>query len=410
MKIGHARVCLSPSQEEFYLIGYRSPTRLEPALGIHDDIYANSFLFDDGTNQVFLFVADFIEFEVEMVREVQAYLSAKYGINAEHVLLAATHNHSSVVGYHKSWYTGKFDQTYYDFLLRAIEEAYLVCCGNRQEAVARYGRQEIHGYYNDRNHPNQDADQEVIVLEFLDKDGKAFAGIVNWAVHSTVIGPSNRYLTSEWAGEVSKRLYDSFGYYPAMLVGAAADCSNRHFRQGKDFDELERVSQGMATEIARIDVTCPIEIGQIASHFESYRIQYDPSQMIERNRSAIARYEKDLETCQDKERQAFVHKEIQKLSEHLDLSEVDLSFDMGVIKFGDLCLVVFPGELDSAFGKSLKEVASGLALIAGYTNGYLGYFMPAEEYGLSFETIGNLVPKGEPERVVDRLRKIIQSV
>ena len=52
MKIGHARICLSPTNDEFYLIGYRSPTRLEPALGIHDDIYANSLLFDDGFKKV----------------------------------------------------------------------------------------------------------------------------------------------------------------------------------------------------------------------------------------------------------------------------------------------------------------------------------------------------------------------
>ncbi|WP_421758014.1 hypothetical protein [Enterococcus casseliflavus] len=44
--------------------------------------------------------------------------------------------------------------------------------------------------------------------------------------------------------------------------------------------------------------------------------------------------------------------------------------------------------------------------MAGYTNGFHYYFLPKEEYGLSFETIGNPVPLGEPEKIII---KMIQS-
>lgn len=47
MKIGHSRRLLTP-KKEFYLIGYRNENRLYPANGVHDDIYANALLFDDG--------------------------------------------------------------------------------------------------------------------------------------------------------------------------------------------------------------------------------------------------------------------------------------------------------------------------------------------------------------------------
>ena len=409
MKIGHARICLSPTNDEFYLIGYRSPTRLEPALGIHDDIYANSLLFDDGFKKVFIFSADFIEFEEDMVKEVQSRLSKKYDLEPDHILFVATHNHSSVVGYHKSWYTGKFNQEYYDFLLESIEKSFLTCLSNLQEAQARFGRKNIYGYYNDRNHKDQDADQEVIVVEFIDDNGVPFSGFVNWAVHSTVISPNNRYLTSEWAGLVSKKLQEKWGYFPAMIVGAAADCSNRNLRRGNDFTELERVSTGMALEISQIPLTNKLQLERIESLFETYRIKYDPSEMKEKNRRAIREYEEELQNCKDKERIAFVKKEIQKLSEFLDLTDVDISFDMGVIDIGDLLLIVFPGELDSKFGKILKDDDKKLSIVMGYTNGYFGYFMPEEEYGLSFETIGSLIPKGEPEKIVSRLKNMIKN-
>ena len=41
-------------------------------------------------------------------------------------------------------------------------------------------------------------------------------------------------------------------------------------------------------------------------------------------------------------------------------------------------------------------------LVFGYTNGYFEYFLPAWEYGLSFETEHTQVPKGEPERICDK--------
>ena len=131
--------------------------------------------------------------------------------------------------------------------------------------------------------------------------------------------------------------------------------------------------------------------------------------MKEKNRQAIREYEKELQNCKDKERIAFVKKEIQKLSEFLDLTDVDISFDMGVIDIGDLLLIVFPGELDSKFGKLLKDDDKKLSIVMGYTNGYFGYFMPEEEYGLSFETIGSLIPKGEPEKIVSRLKNMIKN-
>ena len=45
MNIGHARRKITP-QGDIYLIGYRNlPNRLEPATGVHDDVFANAILF-----------------------------------------------------------------------------------------------------------------------------------------------------------------------------------------------------------------------------------------------------------------------------------------------------------------------------------------------------------------------------
>lgn len=359
MNVGHARFDLTP-KGPFHLIGFRSENRMEPASGVHDPIFCNALLLDDGRQELFLFSADYLEFEESMAEDVKTMLWQKYGIERDCVLLCATHNHNSVVSYHKSWYTGKFDPGYYDFLLQTICRSVEVCRSNAQPAAAKLGRQEILGFYGNRNHPGQPGDNEVLVLHFYSQDGVPFAGIVNWAVHSTVLGGENTWLTAEWAGNVSVKLKDIFGYYPAMVVGAAGDCSNRNQRQGKDFAELERVSSGMAQAIGRISADEEIELDQIR--------------------------------CQT------LYHTIHTADFHLDAKGQ-------VFDLGGLQLIVFPGELGSQFGTALKAAAPKPTLILGYTNGYYEYFLPASEYGLSFETEHCKVPKGEPEKMVRKYQQ-----
>jgi hypothetical protein len=411
MKIGHARCCLSPSKSEFYLIGYRSPSRYEPALGIHDDIFGNALLFNDGERESFLFSADYLEFEEAMVEEVKTLLHQKFGICKDLVFLAATHNHSSIVSYHKSWYTKKFDQEYYDFLLETIVNTFVTCRENAQPASAKYGKQVISGFYGNRNHPGKLADNEVIVVKFFNKLGTAFAGFVNWAVHSTIISPSNRYLTSDWAGSVSKELEKEFGFFPAMIVGAAGDSSNRNERQGKGFEELIRVTEGMASAISKITVHDELSLtkGIVVKTF-AHRIHYNPYEMNEQNKEAIANYKIELATTTDKEDRAFINKEIEKLSEHLELTNVDILLKASVVMLGCLQIFVFPGELGSKFGRELKSSAPGLGIVLGYTNGYYGYFLPDSEYGLSFETIGTLIPIGESEKIIKEFKDALATL
>lgn len=404
MKIGHSRRLLTP-KKEFYLIGYRNENRLYPANGVHDDIYANALLFDDGKKQVFIFNADFLEFEEKMAEEVKTMLHDKYGIDRDLVLLSATHNHSSIVSYHKGWYTNKFDQEYYDYLMDIICECYMECVTSLKEANAKYGKEVILGYYGNRNHPGMPADNEVIVVKFYDENNEPFAGFVNWAVHSTVISADNTYLTAELAGNVSKLLFDQLGFYPAMIVGAAGDCSNRNERQGNDFKELERVSLALAKEIGDIKVDIDIELGDIVVQTLFHTIHHDMKFVHEELKGEIRKLEAAFKAETDEMKKKHLATRIKNVSKELDVHHFHLDAKASIIQMGKVQLFVFPGELGSSFGIELKEQYPNLAIICGYTNGYYEYFMEAKEYGLSFETIGCKVPKGEPEKLIEKFKQ-----
>ena len=357
MKVGCARRDITP-QGDIYLIGYRDlPNRLEPATAVHDDVFANALYFQDGTRELFVLSADVLEFEESMAEEVKTLLSSRYGIDRDLVLLCATHDHTSIAAYHKSWWTHKFDQHYYDWLLETICSCFEECRSNARQATAKVGSQIVTGFYGNRNVPGKLADNEVIVLEFSDEEGVPFAGLVNWAVHSAVVGPDTTELTSELAGLVSKKLEPSLGYFPAMIVGAAGDCSDRNFRQGRGIPEVERTSTALAAEIAAIPVETPVALDRIEVQTLYHTIHHDGFHL-------------DIRGC--------------------------------VISLGGLHLFVFPSEMGSDLGIRMKAACPVQGLVFGYTNGYFEYFLPEREYGLSFETEHTQVPKGEPEKICEK--------
>lgn len=396
MKLGHARYCISPIKKDFYLIGYKSPYRFEVADGIHDDIYCQSLLLEVEDQQTFIVSFDFLELEDEMVEEIKSLVSNTFGINQDLILLTVTHNHSSIMSYHKHWHSGEYDQEYYDFILNTVVQSYQSCLENRQKVVVKYGSENVEGFYSNRNHIGNLADNQVGVYHFINQANQCIAGIVNWAVHSTVLSAKNNMLTGELAGNVSKKLKDYWGIQPLIIVGAAADCSNRYQRKGDDFVELERVSTELAKRISTIEAKKELRIDKIEYQTLSHMVKTD-----------IKKYHKEINNYLEK--QLIEHPGIiNKLKSQLGIEKYELLLQFSVIHLGQLQIITFPGELGSKFGIELKQNClqnNSIGLISAYTNGFHYYFMPKEEYWLSFETIGNPIPEGEPEKIVEKMKQ-----
>lgn len=397
MKVGYSKTCISPKNKEFYLIGYKSPYRFKPAEGIHDDIYCQTILMEISNKLMYIVSFDFLELEQDMVEDIKTRLYDCYGINRDLVLLTVTHNHSSIMSYHKNWHSGIFDQSYYDFVVETVLTSYRDCLDKMQVVSLVYGKETITGYFSNRNHKGKLADNEVSVTKFVNDSNQCVASIVNWAVHSTVLSAKNNTLTSDLAGNVSKKLEEKWGVSPLMIVGAAADCSNRHERLGDDFEELERVSTALADHISRISVHNRLELNEIQYQTLSHTIHHN-----------MIKFHEVIEDFLQSDSPLKNQGLIDKCQEQLKINSYQLDLSFEVIHLGEMQIITFPGELGSKFGRELKNVCKTLGvegIIAGYTNGFNYYFMPKEEYGLSFETIGNPVPPGEPEKIVEKMKQ-----
>ncbi len=402
MRVGNGRVDLTPKDGEvFYLLGYKMPLRNQPAKGVHDPIFGNGILLEEQGQRLFLWSGDLLELPDETAADIKTKLEDTFGIPRDQILLSVTHNHSSIRDFHRDWEFGVYNPEYDAFLMESVLEVYRQCEEHLQEAEAVLGRDLVTGYYSNRNHEGELADNTVTVLKFLNTEGKAFAGIVNWAVHSTAMSGDNLYLTGDLAGNTCTNLQKEWGFFPLFLNGAAGDSSNRFCRQGKDFAELERAAKGLSEKIGKIPCEQKVKLGKLQSLTMSHEIAPD----MEKYKAAI---QKDLEDIASGNKETLDHmpKEhlIGKLEGELKRESFYLNISFQVLDFGDLRIFVFPGELASKFGIYLREQnPQKQVLIAGYTNGFHYYFLNKEEYGLSFETIGNPVPAGEPEHIVEKM-------
>lgn len=407
MRASSKRYCLTP-KGEFYLIGYgpRYESRLKPAEGVHDDIYARPVLLEVDGKEIFLFNADYIEFEEWSCNEIRRMMAETYGLDENLILLSATHDHHSVMDYHKHWDTGRFSQEYYDFFVETVKRAYEECHASLEECEMYFGRGMVEGYYGSRIYYGENADNEVILLECRNKEGKVAAAICNWATHSTVLHPENTLLTADFAGAVCNELHRLRGYYPAMVVGAAGDCSNRAQRQGTDYAELERISTGVAARINKIPCDTKLDLYYEGDCYVTYRVNYQPEDNRAEVQAKIDELQKQLEVTEDFQTRKLLGDSMKSLSRKLDISEVDITLFSSIIRLGDLEIVSSPAELGSRLGIELKDHSkSKCCVICGYTNGYKSYVLQPELYEDSARCAGSKYRACDVRGYIDAIKE-----
>ncbi|TLF38846.1 alkaline ceramidase [Lacticaseibacillus zeae] len=403
MRIGHARIDITPHRQPFYLLGYKTELRNRPAKGIHDHIFINALLFEDSDGKrCFLATGDLLELEDVVAADIKQHLAANFKIDQANIIVGVTHDHSSVRDYHRTWEFGRFSQSYYDFFINCFVQAFAKCEASLQQAVAHYGQKLITGFYGSRNHKGQLADNIVSVTTFSSaRDAKPFAGIVNMAVHSTILSGLNMELTADLAGNTCKQIQEHWGYFPLMLIGCAGDSSNQFFRKARNFEELATTSRGLGDAISKIQTTTSVNLGLIRNLKLSYEIVNDKTKYDIELHRLIDRM-KNGQLAQTGSQS--VSELIKKCEHQLQKPQFYDVLTLGFVDIGDLRFMVFPGELASAGASLLRSSTNKTVLIAGYSNGFHYYFLPASEYEESFETIGNPVPAGTFEAIIDQFR------
>src|SRR3954447_26181284 len=203
---------------------------VEPSVGIHTRLLARAIVLRTGGQKYALVQANLGGLPYALVQEVASRIKAA-GIDAQHILLSATHSHSSVGAIWPADNNGYafvggdvFDPRVFDSTAAGIAEAIVAANSRLKPAKLGFGVSQADGASRNRSFEafqrNSDipkdpaaqraasGDPTVAVLRVDGADGTPLALWSNFAVHPTSFGDGNLLFSGDNAG-IAARLAES---------------------------------------------------------------------------------------------------------------------------------------------------------------------------------------------------------
>lgn len=275
---GAATIRITP-QLPVPMSGYAS--RDQHSKGVHDDIFARAFVFDDGKNKACLIQADLIGFAHEFVDEVTGEIERKTGIPKQSIMLVAAHNHGAPTTRAYGEATTENLSLYITELKKNLVAVAVDAFGKRAPVTMGFGkgtctmninrraRHSEGGIWLGRN-PDGPCDHEVDVIRLDDGKAEPMGLLVNWPCHATAGGWENYLITGDWPGAAARYVNKNFkeGLPVAITAGASGDI-NPIYGPGNDFNEIDAIGLVLGEEI--VEVTKNIFTGKAGSVRTLYR-------------------------------------------------------------------------------------------------------------------------------------------
>lgn len=203
-------------------------------------------------------------------------------------------------------------------------------------------------------------------------------------------------LSADLLGHIRAKLQDILGCKVAITNGCCGDVSTRFYRKCAGMEELEYTANSVVEQLMEKKQPCALSGQAVASRTFSLLSHYDAA--TDPDWLAMTREQQE-------------HPEAPMADFFLARQELKRSFgayDLELIAqlrlFGDLLVVVLPGDILSGFGLQIKNAFPELeVVILCYSNTYCNYLVPQEEYGKYFETYNSRLAKGEADRFINEV-------
>lgn len=400
---GVARANITPSVGEDNIADY---LRLRPAIGVGNELYAKAMVIDDGKNRVAIVTADIIGFTDSLVADARRRIERLTGIPGSHVLLSASHSHSSVA-------TAEYDQASREYLVelsKKIAGAVYMADQQKQEVYLGTGAGEARVAINRwqktpagvRWGPNPDGpvDYSVGVLRVDTLAREPLAILVNYACHPSIMGSDNLLYSGDYASYVQsvvEKVYDD-RVTALFSTGAGGDIkiavlnedgSKFLYTNLEDCRCFGTIIGAEAVKVAEGIRTGPVEsVSALTKQVELPLVALPTPEVVEAD---LARIQKEFEaleaqgkpTHQTRLQRAWAERTLASLRN--GTAPTSIPAEVQLVRLGrDIAFFAVPGELFVEVGVKLKQ-AMGLpgSFVVAYANGCMAYFPSkrAQEWG-----------------------------
>jgi len=398
---GHARTRWGYGYEEFTpgepveLSGYVDRTTLSE--GVADPVAVRAACVEVESEPIVIAVADVLGLPVEWSHNLREEICRVTGLDTDHVLLAATHNHAAPTVTRILGCVEARPET-----LRRLEEAFL---SSVEQAVERttpvefsYGEAITEGiiYHRRRRMPNgiinmevpgpaedhgtSSIDPTIRVLAARDTNTAVKGCLVCFGTHGTVLGPNNLMISGDLPGRLCQVLDRRFGHRGSVfLSGASADVNPLAFRGS--WTQLAAVSELLSDYVLRVIGSAnSIELSRPRSHLADLEVPLLP---VERSKveEFLERPPERITSTHSTE--AFSNTKALRewaeftLSRYESRAEKVSTVTVHYIGWGGLAIAGIGAEVFSSTARHLRQRLGRRLWVCGYVDGTRGY-LPGE--------------------------------
>ena len=380
-------------------------TRTTPAKSALDPLYARVLVLESGTERLALVTLDLgRSFGPTATDEIRQAVRQSSGITC--LLLSASHTHSAP-GVQDTYKKGvpAWERAAREKIKKAIKDATdhladarigsgtgIAYIGHNRLRVDANGKV---GWFerNPTKIPTSPVDPTVTVVRVDGLDGKPLAVVVNYACHPVVLGEDNLQYSADFPGAMNRAVEQAMGGMSFFLQGAPGDINPYFTQQPLEQDALKMLAwtgEQLGREAARVAKDIRTEGGdssiQSVEEFGKFRLRWNPEQF----HAALLK---------------FLGPEA--MEGYIDPTAREFSVPVTTVLINrKIAITTFPGEPFVEFQMNWRDrCPAGTALIAGYTNGYYGYFPTigaAARGGYGAASAATWVEPGAGEWIIDR--------
>lgn len=420
IRAGSARVDITPPLDT--LLAGTAGVRRE-AKTVIDPLFVNALVVESNGDPVAFASCDVLGLDVTLVERIRNRVAASTDIPAQNVMVTATHNHT---GPQTLRMFRKPEQTYTDHFEKQVASAIRLAADRRDPAEASIAQGENKSYAVNRryvmdngetllttqiedpdriDHVEGPVDPTLSTLTVQLTDGDVVAVLVNYATHTGLTTGDD--VSADFPGEIGRVLRAQYGDDTAVLYlpGAGGNIwpfapTHPEKRDEHYFDpEGTRKARSMGRSLAGTALST-LEPERYASNGSGpvaveTCVETIPVRTVSKDRLTQARDTADDEAASKRDRVLASN-----LVEFAAFGEENPTLDVEVqgIRVGEGVVVSVPGELFVEFGLDVREAVDAPVLVAGYTNGYLGYLPTNRAYeNGGYETTAGWVNRLDPE-------------
>jgi len=366
-----------------------------PSEGIHDPIYGQVLVLEEGDQRIALITLDLIGVETAYSQRVREEVAGVLDTSLEHVLLACSHTHSGPAGFIPKLLVlqREADEGLQDIVCRKLAGAAMEARNRLQPVSLSIGRGAVYGIGTNRNDPEHGLfDPELLILRLDNKDGEPLGVWMNFGCHPTVLGAENLQISADYPGAARQALRQVYPDTVFMFSnGASGDISTRFNRREQTFREVTRMGRILAGETLKVmQKTVQLPGSGLNGAAEDITLPYKVFPAREEAEALLAQSESDLERLH---KQNAPESELRRLFTTTQGARFQLelleeyegkSGQTSVVQalgIGDLGLVGIPGEPFTRIVMDIKERSEfGWTAALSYANDEAGYFPDKETY------------------------------